>query len=216
MKILKLTSTVIALALSANVSAAIVNIEPDGFAAGTNIETVFSGVTLSVEGRPDAEVLAVDSYYVFNPGAIYERHMATTGTLVFGYTPVGSPISSGQVWDEDTYGMLRADFDVATDFVSIDLIFDDDDTGVLYAFDSVGNLLDTFMASGDGRGVTPFVTASISRSSADISYILAGGLNAEALFLDNLQVNAVPVPGAVWLFGSGLIGLIGVARRKRS
>jgi hypothetical protein len=28
------------------------------------------------------------------------------------------------------------------------------------------------------------------------------------------QVNVVPVPAAVWLFGSGLIGLIGLARRK--
>ena len=27
--------------------------------------------------------------------------------------------------------------------------------------------------------------------------------------------NPVPVPAAVWLFGSGLIGLVGVARRKR-
>ena len=28
-------------------------------------------------------------------------------------------------------------------------------------------------------------------------------------------VQAVPVPAAVWLFGSGLVGLVGVARRKR-
>lgn len=28
--------------------------------------------------------------------------------------------------------------------------------------------------------------------------------------------SAVPVPAAVWLFGSGLLGLIGVARRKKS
>lgn len=30
------------------------------------------------------------------------------------------------------------------------------------------------------------------------------------------SVSAVPVPAAVWLFGSGLIGLAGVARRKRA
>ena len=30
------------------------------------------------------------------------------------------------------------------------------------------------------------------------------------------NVNNVPVPAAVWLFGSGLIGLVGVARRKQS
>lgn len=32
----------------------------------------------------------------------------------------------------------------------------------------------------------------------------------------NINVSAVPVPPAVWLFGTGLIGLIGVARRKKS
>ena len=32
--------------------------------------------------------------------------------------------------------------------------------------------------------------------------------------LDSVQV--IPVPAAVWLFGSGLLGLIGVARRKKA
>jgi hypothetical protein len=30
----------------------------------------------------------------------------------------------------------------------------------------------------------------------------------------NVTVSAVPVPATAWLFGSGLLGLIGVARRK--
>lgn len=30
-----------------------------------------------------------------------------------------------------------------------------------------------------------------------------------------LTVSAVPVPAAIWLFGSGLLGLVGMARRKK-
>jgi len=30
------------------------------------------------------------------------------------------------------------------------------------------------------------------------------------------DVGAVPIPAAVWLFGSGLLGLVGFARRKAS
>jgi len=38
------------------------------------------------------------------------------------------------------------------------------------------------------------------------------------VYFDNasMTVAAVPVPAAVWLFGSGLLGLIGVARRKKA
>jgi len=30
------------------------------------------------------------------------------------------------------------------------------------------------------------------------------------------DVGAAPVPAAVWLFGSGVMGLTGIARRKRA
>jgi len=46
----------------------------------------------------------------------------------------------------------------------------------------------------------------------DVSYILdVSGTD----FVRLSVVSSVPVPAAVWLFGSGLLGLIGVARRKQ-
>ena len=40
------------------------------------------------------------------------------------------------------------------------------------------------------------------------------GSSTLTLAVDIIDVTAVPVPAAVWLFGSGLIGLVGVARRR--
>lgn len=42
-----------------------------------------------------------------------------------------------------------------------------------------------------------------------------GGVSYD-LFLSGTVGTAVPVPAAVWLFGSGLLGLVGVARRRKA
>lgn len=52
-------------------------------------------------------------------------------------------------------------------------------------------------------------------SSATFAYIMAYGTtlaDAEGEFMGAAGI--VPIPAAVWLFGSGLIGLIGIARRR--
>ena len=52
------------------------------------------------------------------------------------------------------------------------------------------------------------------------TYNIAGGGNSEGSWSSGLYfghylvVSEVPIPAAFWLFGSGLFGLIGVARRK--
>ncbi len=42
----------------------------------------------------------------------------------------------------------------------------------------------------------------------------ASSVSFDQLSLDIAPVSAVPLPPAVWLFGSGLAGLVGIARRK--
>ena len=46
--------------------------------------------------------------------------------------------------------------------------------------------------------------------------VVAPGTHYTNLAYATWQMSSVPVPAAVWLFGSGLIGLIGLARRKKS
>jgi hypothetical protein len=41
------------------------------------------------------------------------------------------------------------------------------------------------------------------------------GENSSLLGVD-IQTSAVPLPAAAWLFGAGLIGLAGVARRRKT
>lgn len=54
--------------------------------------------------------------------------------------------------------------------------------------------------------------------STDIGVLLSFQLTAgdTATFNTLFEVNPVPVPAAVWLFGSGLLGLVGMARRKKA
>lgn len=48
--------------------------------------------------------------------------------------------------------------------------------------------------------------------------LIGNDSNRARLFVGSFgqATSVVPVPAAVWLFGSGLIGLIGIARRKKS
>ena len=74
-----------------------------------------------------------------------------------------------------------------------------------------GDLVDDMRVTGYAVTVTP--TNSISgintaTATRDVDY--------DSILYATWEVSAVPIPAAVWLFGSGLLGLIGVARRKKA
>jgi hypothetical protein len=81
---------------------------------------------------------------------------------------------------------------------------------------------------------TPIQSMGVSTYSIDVTSLLTSsqsivgfrfqdvnlisGISAQ-VFIDQIQLEVtgvVPVPAAVWLFGSGLLGLVGVAKRKKS
>ncbi len=58
------------------------------------------------------------------------------------------------------------------------------------------------------------LSAAEDRVVLDLSQVAVDGAGNYQFGSALVRTSVVPVPAAVWLFGSGLIGLIGVARRK--
>lgn len=96
--------------------------------------------------------------------------------------------------------------------------------------DSTDDGTNIYLPGEDGAEISDWTALSITEvapvgtASAEL-FLLHIQLNpasdpaaqAGSIFWDDisLEVSAVPVPAAVWLFGSGLIGLIGIARRRK-
>jgi hypothetical protein len=158
----------------------LVFVEPDDFALGTDLGTAFPGVTLSVTEFSGVPVIA-------GSGLDGGFQLASTGTQVFARQQVQDNGGYWQRVSSPGLGSLRIDFAEPTDFVAIDMIGPDDSVGELQVFDAAGTLLETFTTDRFPRFAV--VTVSITRSTADIAYAIAGGIPGESLLLDNLRFN---------------------------
>lgn len=67
-----------------------------------------------------------------------------------------------------------------------------------------------------GVGTDFAIGTALTSIDGNINETLWGSSDLQSAASLTLQVNAIPIPAAIWLFGSGLLGLIGIARRKRS
>jgi len=84
------------------------------------------------------------------------------------------------------------------------------------------SLLETDMLSvlGSNNYATQFSNVGMISLRHQLAANQSGGSALSSannsVFLDNIALTPVPVPAAVWLFGSGLLGLVSVARRKKA
>ncbi|MCW9024364.1 MAG: hypothetical protein OQK73_06745 [Gammaproteobacteria bacterium] len=149
-----------------------------------------------------------------------------------------SPTVFVRLFDTSTY-------DAATQTVfyqqNIDQVFADDGS-IIAIYDANGNFVEAqdavtgevlqnvvrhknafsgygFILRADGDRIIDgfdFSTYSDFSGVPASAYDAAGNLiNLEGNIIQDLSASAVPVPAAVWLFGSGLLALVGVSRRKK-
>lgn len=76
-------------------------------------------------------------------------------------------------------------------------------------------LLDPLGLHTDANGVLSFSATATNGELSLISLNLSFNYEENPFWQPPAPPAAVPVPGAVWLFGSGLLGLVGLARRRQ-
>jgi hypothetical protein len=179
----------------------------DGYGTGIadNANHPFNGFTAGYDGRSAAEAAATngaqytDTYSTTHPG--YGPQPGTTATFLF--TGLGNGWTEGSMWFD------MADFQAST-FGSVNTTYngiaqnwafnDGFPTTKVRFFDLQQNVLDSINLLGS-------LTIVIDRAGSNDFY----GFDY-ALLSDRAGV--VPVPAAVWLFASGLIGLIGMTKKS--
>ena len=69
----------------------------------------------------------------------------------------------------------------------------------------------------EGADVEPGESGYINVNWPEVTWVQFNAVYQEygGASIDNLKFNEVPLPGAVWLLGSGLLGLIGVRRFRK-
>ena len=115
------------------------------------------------------------------------------------------------VFMEDSYTQSI----VTTGTESFSFVFDFSASPFLYD-PTTGNLLMDILITGQSpSGYLAFSQSVGGSGTYSRAYSRNGNTGSDLAGLrTKFEYTVVPVPAAVWLFGSGLIGLIGVARRK--
>lgn len=198
--------------------------------------TLFAGTaqaaTLGTNG--DLESGAFDgSWVVFpNAGTTTIVSPGSNGSTFAGEASANSPTGATMKFANVGAGLLTPGqaYTVDFDWKGTNGIGGVIDIRVFSELSAGGISKEDILAGGTGAGLTADWT-SFGLTSLTAGTDVSGGLTVQFtaicgadagcfsnLAIDNVtvtaDVSAVPVPAAVWLFGSGLLGLIGVARRK--
>jgi hypothetical protein len=206
----------------------------ESIAPGTNIAgTTISGVSLSSPSGNSLEVVTATSTFtpagftgVIDAGT--NRLFATSGVNVL--SPGGVSLVPGP--DPAEQDSLILDFSTPVRAFGFDVLFQSLDTGSntsFQVFDSslnqiAGGAVDTSSAGGAGGspGGAFFLGFVSDDPATDIGRIIVTDSDGNAIFpdsnigYDTFRIGVVPIPGALWLFGSGLLAYLGLGLKRRA
>lgn len=195
---------------------------------GGEKDTIFGGETWAFDGNPTDSMTALTGLPL-NSGAANSPVAPTAGTNeallqvapFFGgdftfLAPTTTNLAGG------AYGAGKLNFGSTDNFSIFFSVLEAQWGGTYFPLGSVGT-------DGDGLGITFDCTGALSGNiHCEAEELIdaaedpgAAGFAQWTAQWDmtgtlNPVHSAVPVPAAVWLFGSGLLGLVGVARRKKA
>lgn len=173
--------------------------------------------TLFVSTQISAHTIAIGTTNAGAPGSV------TVWLASYGPGHGGSVSIQGNI----TLDGVTQDFGLLTSVLPTGL-----DAGDNYFYADGGNVADAFSSTANNTGhVDTFWQGATftGLAAGAYSYAIAGLTNVDwandnngvsawggNLVIPGSSVSAVPVPAAAWLFGSALLGFVGVSRRKKA
>ncbi|HHO58726.1 MAG TPA: DUF4465 domain-containing protein [Thiotrichales bacterium] len=183
----------------------------NGFTYSNTTDTTTAGFGNQYSAITGSGVNGSSNYGVANPGFTPSRVDFAGATLVDGAYFTNTTYAYLSMLNGDQFAKKFE----AGDFFTLTVSGLDNTDTVTASLDiSLAdgvNLLDSWLWT-DLSSLGSVYALEFTLSSSDVG---AYGMNTPAYFaMDDLTTSAVPVPAAAWLFGSGLLGLIGVSRRR--
>ena len=186
-------------------------VDPFDFFAGSG-QAVASGVTMQAIG---GGLILGNMAFDWN-GSSITTNIVLDGSGLFAAMGMG-PVSEGMVLDQAFCGATGACATPASDAAAtsrngMPLIGPAPIVTSTYNVAGSAGFGTTLgqlsLGEDDGIGGSPMDNGPFEGFNANF--------DITSITITSVEVGAVPVPAAVWLFGSGLIGLAGVARRRKA
>lgn len=220
-KIIFRSALIVGIVMSATARAAVVTFDDESaFLASAGDVTVENFNSFTTQQSFDTGSITLDDFTLSTTGPVVGGDNNYIGPTLPGSLALSNFDDTPIVWARSAgAGNVAAD--------PVDVVFSFDDPTMVFGawYLDLNNAGLTDITLSDGTVVDPPVSNAIGffgfvSDTAFSSVIFRTSVANDGFGVDNVTYSSnlapVPLPAAIWIFGSGLIGLIAIARRKKA